>query len=129
MMKNTSEKFTDIENCPIRQVLDRFGDKWSILILIILDKNGSSRFTELSRCIGDISQKMLTVTLRTLVTDGLISRRSWPEIPPRVEYELTELGRSLMPQISGLSAWADKNMPAILTNRKEAARLSGMLAN
>lgn len=120
-MKNSFGKYTDIENCPIRQVLDRFGDKWSILILIILDANGNSRFTELSRSIGDISQKMLTVTLRTLVADGLVSRKSWPEIPPRVEYELTELGRSLMPHISGLSAWADINMPAILTNRKEIA--------
>lgn len=116
-LKNSIEKITDLENCPIRQVLDRFGDKWSILILIILDEKGKLRFTELSRHIGDISQKMLTVTLRTLETDGLIDRRSYPEIPPRVEYTLTDLGKSLLPHISGLSSWAKKNMPAILDNR------------
>lgn len=120
-MENKVDIFLDLENCPIRQVLDRFGDKWSVLILSILGRKGILRFTELSQTIGDISQKMLTVTLRTLEADGLISRRSYPEIPPRVEYELTALGRSLLPYISGLSGWADTHMREILHNRKQYA--------
>jgi DNA-binding HxlR family transcriptional regulator len=122
-MENKIEKFTDLENCPIRQVLDRFGDKWSVLILIILGQKGTLRFTELSLTIGDISQKMLTVTLRTLEADGLISRKAYPEIPPRVEYELTPLGSSLLPYINGLSDWADQHMRVILGNRKRHAQL------
>jgi DNA-binding HxlR family transcriptional regulator len=86
-----------------------------------LGRKGILRFTELSQTIGDISQKMLTVTLRTLEADGLISRRSYPEIPPRVEYELTALGRSLLPYINGLSGWADTHMREILHNRKQYA--------
>jgi DNA-binding HxlR family transcriptional regulator len=117
-MENKFEFNLDIANCPVRHVLDRFGDKWSILIMIILGEKGVLRFTGLSQIIGDISQKMLTVTLRTLEADGLISRRSYPEIPPRVEYELTELGKSLLPLIKELSAWADKHMQTILDNRK-----------
>jgi DNA-binding HxlR family transcriptional regulator len=120
-MENKVENFLDLQNCPVRQVLDRFGDKWSVLILIILGQKGILRFTELSQTIGDISQKMLTVTLRTLEADGLISRKSYPEIPPRVEYELTTLGKSLLPYISGLSAWADSHMREILHNRKQFA--------
>jgi DNA-binding HxlR family transcriptional regulator len=120
-MENKVEIFLDLENCPVRQVLDRFGDKWSVLILIILGQKGILRFTEISQTIGDISQKMLTVTLRTLEADGLISRKSYPEIPPRVEYELTALGRSLLPYINGLSAWADTHMQEILRNRRQFA--------
>ncbi len=98
--------------CPVRDVMDRFGDKWSILILIELHKNGKARFNELNRAIPDVSQKMLTVSLRRLVSDCLISRKAYPEIPPRVEYQLTEIGLSLMPHIIGLVEWA-------LENRKE----------
>ncbi|MHA4806635.1 winged helix-turn-helix transcriptional regulator [Flavitalea flava] len=117
-MENKDELFLDLENCPIRQVLDRFGDKWSILVLIILDEKGVLRFTGLSQLIGDISQKMLTVTLRSLEADGLIRRKSFPEIPPRVEYTLTTLGSSLLPHIKSLSSWADKNIEEIKQNRK-----------
>ena len=77
------------------------------------------RFSELNREISDISQKMLTVTLRTLEADGLISRTIYPEVPPRVEYEITELGKSLLPHISGLSQWAIKNEVAIKKSRAE----------
>lgn len=80
------------------------------------------RFNELHKTIGDVSQKMLTTTLRTLEADGLISRKVFPEIPPRVEYELTEIGKSLVPYIAGLSAWADEHMPAIKKSRKRFER-------
>ena len=76
------------------------------------------RFNELAQAIGDISQKMLTSTLRTLEADGLVSRKLYPEIPPRVEYQLTALGKSLLPHITALSAWADKNMLAIRKKRE-----------
>ena len=105
--------------CPIRNILDRFGDKWSILVLLHLKKNGKMRFNELSRNIPDISQKMLTVTLRTLEADNLITRTIYPEIPPRVEYQLTEMGDSLMPHIQTLIDWALENNQAILSSRKE----------
>jgi DNA-binding HxlR family transcriptional regulator len=121
-MKNKIELGFEIDTCPIRQVLDRFGDKWSILIVIILGKAGVLRFNELSQAIGDISQKMLTVTLRTLEADGLVARKLYPEIPPRVEYQLTELGKSLLPHINALTTWADQNMTVILKNRKRQAQ-------
>jgi DNA-binding HxlR family transcriptional regulator len=118
-MKNNLGIFSNIEKCPIRNVLDRFGDKWSILILIILASNDKMRFNELKKAISDISQKMLTVSLRTLEADGLISREIFPEIPPRVEYELTKRGQSLIPHILSLVGWAKENLPAIAASRKE----------
>lgn len=107
------------ESCPIRQVLDRFGDKWSILVVELLSHEGKLRFSEIAQTIGDISQKMLTVTLRSLESDGLINRYFYPEIPPRVEYELSELGKSLVPHIQQLTAWGQANMQTIMENRKK----------
>jgi DNA-binding HxlR family transcriptional regulator len=98
--------------------LDRFGDKWSILIVELLSHEGKLRFSEIAQTIGDISQKMLTVTLRSLESDGLITRQFYPEIPPRVEYELSDLGKSLVPHIEQLTAWGQANMKAITENRK-----------
>lgn len=118
-MNNILKNYEFSPNCPIRNVLDRFGDKWSILIIIILGEAGKMRFNELHKTIGDVSQKMLTTTLRTLATDGLISRKVFPEVPPRVEYQLTDIGRSLVPHIASLSAWADEHMPAIKKSRKK----------
>lgn len=92
--------------CPIRNVIDRFGNKWSMLILYILDKGGTLRFSEIQRKMVDISQKMLSTTLKRLEEDRLITRTVYPEVPPRVEYALTEVGKSLMPHILGLTAWA-----------------------
>lgn len=92
--------------CPIRNVLDRFGDKWSILTLLTLNNQGVLRFGELGRFIPDVSQKMLTSTLRSLEKDGYVSRKVYPEIPPRVEYRLTELGETLIPHLNGLVEWA-----------------------
>ena len=117
-MKNSSEK-KHFPSCSIRHILDRFGDKWSLLIISILGHIGKQRFNELNQQIGDISQKMLTVTLRSLEADGLISRKLYPEIPPRVEYELTDLGRSLLPHIEQLAMWAEQHMDCILKNREK----------
>ena len=94
-------------NCPIRTILDRFGDKWSVLVLLILGEKKKLRFNAINKEIGtDISQKMLTVTLRTLEADGLVHRTVYPEVPPRVEYEITPLGASLVPHIESLAQWA-----------------------
>lgn len=117
MIKKSSKKIPLIEDCPIRNVLDRVGDKWSILIIMILGDRGTLRFNELNQVIGNISQKMLTVTLKTLEADGLVSRKMYPQIPPRVEYTLTDLGKSLLPAVTTLSDWASKYMPAILASR------------
>lgn len=106
-------------NCPIRNVLSRVGDKWSMLVLFTLENNDSQRFEELQRNIPDISQKMLTATLKMLEGDGLIHREVFPEIPPRVEYSLTEKGKSLLPLIDNLLSWASENMEDIIESRKQ----------
>jgi DNA-binding HxlR family transcriptional regulator len=118
-MENCLEKYRTNENCPVRNVLDRFGDKWSILVIMILGEGGVMRFKDLNAAIDDISQKMLTVTLRKLESDGLVTRTVYPEIPPRVEYGLTEVGESLLPHIRGLADWALQNLEAIEHSRKE----------
>ena len=116
---NILENDLDIKNCPVRKVLDRFGDKWSLLVLLILGKRETLRFNEINKAIGsDISQKMLTVTLRTLEADGFLKRTIYPEIPPRVEYTITSLGKSLVPLIDKLEKWAKTNMSAIEKSRK-----------
>ena len=105
--------------CPIRTILDRFGDKWSVLVLLILGEKKKLRFNAINKEIGtDISQKMLTVTLRTLEADGLVHRTVYPEVPPRVEYEITPLGASLVPHIESLAQWASSNMESIKTSRE-----------
>lgn len=92
--------------CPVRDILSQFGDKWSVLILIILEQNGIMRFSELSKSIPDVSQKMLTVTLRSLEAHNLVTRKIYPEVPPRVEYSLTELGNSLLIPMHAMIDWA-----------------------
>lgn len=118
MSKKSLEKCTNHDDCPVRNVLARFGDKWSLLIIKLLGKEGVMRFNELHKAIDDISQKMLTVTLRTLETDGLVSRTVFPEVPPKVEYAITPLGESLMPHIDGLANWAHENMEEIMKRRR-----------
>jgi DNA-binding HxlR family transcriptional regulator len=93
------------QDCPIREVLDRVGDKWSTLIVLRLGQR-TRRFSELHRDIAGISQRMLTLTLRALERDGLVSRTVYPTVPPRVDYELTELGRTLLTPITALHEWA-----------------------
>jgi len=99
-----------------REVLSRIGHKWSILIVAMLGE-GPARFSELRRAIEAISQRMLTRTLRGLEQDGLVSRKVYPTIPPRVEYKLTELGRDLLVPIHALVDWADKNRARIQAAR------------
>lgn len=104
--------------CPIRDVLSRLDDKWSLLVLVSLQTNGVMRFGDLQRSIGDVSQRMLTVTLRTLEADGIVERKVYAEVPPRVEYRLTDRGRSLMPYLNGLVEWAQRHADGILESRK-----------
>ena len=104
--------------CPIRHILARFSDKWSTLSIFHLGDAGTLRFNELKKRIDGISQRMLTVTLRTLERDGLITRRIYAEVPPRVEYQLTDLGRSLLVQIIELGDWASSHSNQILESRK-----------
>lgn len=111
------EKDADNGNCPVRSVLDRLGDKWSILVILVLGDGEAKRFNGLHKEIGDISQKMLTVTLRVLEADGMVKRTVYPEVPPRVEYVITPLGKSLVPHIESLAAWASENMPTIKKSR------------
>ena len=113
-MKN----FHPTGNCPVRDVISRLGDKWSMLVLITLNANGTMRFSDIHKTIEDISQRMLTVTLRTLESDGLIERKIYAEVPPRVEYYLTDTGETLIPHIEGLVGWALENMDTILEHRK-----------
>jgi DNA-binding HxlR family transcriptional regulator len=102
-MKEFDLKFP---TCPIRNVLGRFADKWSLMILCSLQAKGKMRYTEISRSIPDISQKMLTCTLKQLEQEHLLKRKAYAEIPPRVEYSLTDLGLSLMPIIGQMIEWA-----------------------
>ena len=105
--------------CPVRDIISRISDKWSMLAILALGGHGKLRFNELKHKIGDVSQRMLTVTLRNLEADGLVTRKVFPEIPPRVEYELTELGHSLMHQYAIFADWATTNGDIILKSRKK----------
>lgn len=99
--------------CPfIREVLTRVGDKWSVLVIVLLGE-GTKRFSELRRTITGISQRMLTLTLRGLERDGLVLRTVYPTVPPRVEYALTPLGRTLLRTVKELANWASANRPEI----------------
>jgi DNA-binding HxlR family transcriptional regulator len=106
------------EDCrAVSEVLSRVGDKWTILVVGELG-NGPRRFNEIRRSLGSISQRMLTLTLRGLERDGLVLRTVFPTVPPRVEYELTALGRSLLEPVSGLGLWARQNRAAIQSARQ-----------
>ncbi len=118
-MQKNSKEFSNTDQCPVRNVLDRFGDKWSMLIILLLGQQEVMRFNEMHKAIGDISQKMLTVSVRKLEADGLLSRQIFPVIPPRVEYRLTPLGKSLLPLMATISDWANQNMKEILENRSK----------
>src|SRR3954466_6054889 len=101
------------EDCrAVSEVLARVGDKWTVLEVSALG-DGPKRFNELRRALGSMSQRMLTLTLRGLERDGLVTRTVFPTIPPRVDYELTKLGRSLLEPVSGLGLWARQNRAAI----------------
>lgn len=119
-MNRTNIESAMFPDCPIRNILARISDKWSMLVIYTLEKSGKAavRFKELQREIPDISQKMLTVTLRTLEEDGYVTRTVYAEVPPRVEYALTQRAYSLIPHINGLIDWAIDNSSAIMSDRK-----------
>ena len=116
------KKYSTPEFCPIRHVLDRIGDKWSMLILLLLEESGTLRFNEIHKYIKTISQKMLSSTLKSLEEDGLIIRTVYPQIPPKVEYELTPRGKSLIPHLRNLVTWASDNMADIQNSRQNFMR-------
>jgi DNA-binding HxlR family transcriptional regulator len=117
MLKVTVDSYEEAQDCPFRNVLDKVGDKWSFLIIAVLE-DGPKRFNEIKRLIGDISQRVLTKNLRDLERDGYVSRTVYPKSPPRVEYRLTELGMSLLKPINFFLNWALEAHPRIQQARK-----------
>lgn len=110
----------DDTQCPVRSLLDRIGDRWSMLLLCAL-AGGPKRFSALARAVPDISKRMLTQTLRTLETDGLVHRDVQPTVPPSVTYSLTPLGQSFAAPLLGLVEWAEANFGAVLAARERMA--------
>ena len=104
--------------CPIRNVISRFGDKWSMLVLFMLHRSetGILRFNEIRRLMTDCSQKMLSQTLKNLEQSHLVHREVYPEVPPRVEYSLTDTGKSLMPAIMALIEWGQAHFKEVVTD-------------
>ncbi|MDD6889663.1 MAG: helix-turn-helix domain-containing protein [Bacteroidales bacterium] len=128
MNEQIKQKNKEIEDalfpdCPIRNVLARVGDKWSLLVLYILQHREPVRFKELQRQIPDISQKSLTHTLRTLQEDGFVARKVFPEVPPRVEYSLTARAISFLPLVENMINWAKENMADIIKDRTNNTEL------
>ncbi|GAA2817995.1 winged helix-turn-helix transcriptional regulator [Crossiella cryophila] len=105
-------------DCPTRQLLDRIGDQWTVLIVLSL-RDGPRRFTEIGTWINGISQKVLSQTLRSLVRDGMLTRTAYAEVPPRVEYALTPLGHNLAETVTYLDRWAREHMGEVLAARAE----------
>ncbi|WP_327090783.1 helix-turn-helix transcriptional regulator [Nonomuraea sp. NBC_01738] len=106
--------------CPTRLILDRIGDKWSVLVVLSLS-TGAKRFTELRDRIGGVTPKVLTQTLRAMERDGLLTRHVFAEVPPRVEYELTALGHSLQSPIQAVADWAESNVLEVIAARERAS--------
>ena len=125
MDENILKKYGNADNCPVRNVIDKLGDKWSVLVLMLLEESKVLRFNEMFGYIQTISQKMLAVTLKSLEADGLVKRTVYPQIPPKVEYELTERGRSLLPHLHQLVLWANSNMDEIRKSREAFEVASG----
>jgi DNA-binding HxlR family transcriptional regulator len=111
------KKYGDPEHCPVRNIVDRIGDKWSVLVLMLLNEGGVLRFNEIYGSLKTISQKMLAVTLKNLESDGLVNRKVYPQIPPKVEYTLTSRGESLIPHLDALVKWAYHYMRDIQESR------------
>ena len=118
MPKSSPASVMDAQ-CPSRLVLDRIADKWTTLIIQLLSKR-TMRYAELQREIGGISQKMLTQTLRSLERDGLVDRKVYPVVPPKVEYSLSRLGRTLIEPLRALCRWSEKHLPELQANRARA---------
>ena len=111
-------------NCPSRGLLDRIGDRWTVLVIGALDV-GPQRFPQLQTTVDGVSQKMLSQTLRSMEPDGLVTRTVYPEVPPRVEHELTALGRTLQIPLAALTEWSTEHMSAVLDARTEYDARSG----
>ena len=105
-LQENKKKYTDVNACPVRNIISRFSGKWSLLSLCVLSENDSTRFNAIGKAIPDISPKVLTETLKNLEADGFINRRLYAEVPPKVEYSLTPLGQSLLPIIDSMIEWA-----------------------
>ena len=118
-MRRKEQLNSIIEICPVRNVVARFGNKWALLVILVLSENEPIRYNELGRKIPDISSRVLSNTLRILEADGLVDRRFYQEVPPRVEYSLTDTGRSLVPIIIKLTEWAQNNMKTIIEHRSK----------
>lgn len=117
--KNKELRDALFPDCPIRNVLSRVGDKWSLLVLYSLQHREPVRFKELQRQIPEISQKSLTQTLRTLEVDGFVTREVFPEVPPRVVYSLTPRALSFLPLVENIIKWAMENMAEIIKDREK----------
>jgi DNA-binding HxlR family transcriptional regulator len=115
--KILEDKGTKSGLCPIHDFLNHFATKWSMLVILHLGYAGTPRFNELKTRVTGISQRMLTVTLRSLEEDGLVTRKLYPEIPPRVEYELTSLGKGLLDVMMSLGEWTVKHEAEIIQAR------------
>ena len=120
IMAKKEEKNSIIEICPIRNVVARFGNKWALLVILILHENEIVRFNQLGKMIPDISSKVLSNTLQILEADDLVKRTVFPEVPIRVEYKLTKTGITLVPIILSLTEWAQNNMKTIMAHRRKS---------
>jgi DNA-binding HxlR family transcriptional regulator len=109
----------------VREMLERVGDKWTLLVIEELGNGGEMRFTQLRDRIGNVSQKMLTKTLRELERDGLVSRRVHPVVPPRVDYKLTKLGEALGEAVCGIWTWVERHMKDVERSRQAYDRSKG----
>ncbi|WP_075316755.1 winged helix-turn-helix transcriptional regulator [Bacteroides togonis] len=125
-MKRSTIQDAMFPGCPVRNILARLCDKWTLLVIYILDRSGKEnmRFMELKQQMPDITQRMLTMTLRTLEEDGYVTRTIFSEIPPRVEYALTARAKSLKPILDSLLQWSVDHMDDIMSDRKKTASIN-----
>lgn len=111
------ETFFPVSGDSVRNILSRLGDKWSLPVLALLRNGDAMRFSDLHKALGHVSERMLTVTLRSLETDGLLNRKVYPEVPPRVEYRLAKPGEELIPHLEGLANWVQEYMSDAVTSK------------
>lgn len=111
-------KKLDYEYCKAAPMLEWLGNKWALVVLVKIHENEPVRFNELYRSIPSVSEKVLSSVLKQLVTDGIIHRELYPDVPPRVEYSVTDFGKTLLPHVEALISWGRDNFDKIMTNRK-----------
>jgi DNA-binding HxlR family transcriptional regulator len=121
------KKYSSTDKCPVKNVVDRIGDKWSVLVLMLLEESKVLRFNEIYGYVEAISQKMLAVTLKNIEADGLVKRTVYPQIPPKVEYELTKRGRTLLPHLHSIINWAKTNMNDIIESRERYSKVQAKI--